>query len=323
MSGDPSPPAVGDAAPLFGLRSVQGPTVELAAYRGHRNVVLWFSRGFTCPFCRQYMDGIGQGYQELCAVDTEVIQVAPNLLESARTFFRDAPSPFPFVCDPDKRLYAVYGLGDRGALEATRAPEGATADVRLSIQELGAAYLGGVTLAALANAGLVAGDSAAIASLSAAFAWHEMPVSPLSFHPFGFVAGCVWGDDSSWKLQYLDLSRAAEGIVRREERFGYLELPAGRPLAELVDETVAPIVAENRGVYLEIEGHTDSSGPRAYNLQLGEERAEAVRDYLHDQHQIALNRMAVISYGEAKPVEDNKTRVNRAMNRRVVINVLE
>jgi hypothetical protein len=51
---------------------------------------------------------------------TEVIQVAPNLLESARRYFGDSILPFPFVCDPDKRLYAVYGLGDRWALEATR-----------------------------------------------------------------------------------------------------------------------------------------------------------------------------------------------------------
>ena len=49
----------------------------------------------------------------------------------------------------------------------------------------------------------------------------------------------------------------------------------------------------------------------------------AVRDYLHDHYQIALNRMEVISYGATKPVEDNKTRANRAMNRRVVISVLE
>jgi peptidoglycan-associated lipoprotein len=92
---------------------------------------------------------------------------------------------------------------------------------------------------------------------------------------------------------------------------------------QMVDETLAPIVAENRGVYLEIEGHTDASGPRAHNLQLGEDRAMAVRNYLHDQHQIALSRMAVISYGESKPVTDNSTRTNRSMNRRVVINVLE
>lgn len=64
---------------------------------------------------------------------------------------------------------------------------------------------------------------------------HEVPVGPLTYHPFGFVAGCVWGDDRSWKLQFLDLSRAAEGILQREERFGYLELPDGLTLAQAVD----------------------------------------------------------------------------------------
>lgn len=92
---------------------------------------------------------------------------------------------------------------------------------------------------------------------------------------------------------------------------------------KMVDETLGPMVAENRGAYLEIEGHTDSTGPAAYNRRLGEDRAMAVRDYLHDHYQVALNRMEVISYGATKPVEDNKTRANRAMNRRVVISVLE
>jgi peptidoglycan-associated lipoprotein len=91
----------------------------------------------------------------------------------------------------------------------------------------------------------------------------------------------------------------------------------------IVDEAIAQLKAENRGVYFEIEGHTDATGPDAYNMKLGEERAEAVRNYLHDQHGIALNRMQVISYGEGKPVEDNKTRDHRAQNRRVVIKVLE
>jgi putative peptide zinc metalloprotease protein len=120
MPPDAGRPLVGDVAPVFALASVQGSTVELAAYRGHRNVVVWFSRGFTCPFCLGYMDGIREGYQNLVGVETEVIQVAPNMLASARSFFGNSPAPFPLVCDPDKRLYAVYGLGDRGALEATR-----------------------------------------------------------------------------------------------------------------------------------------------------------------------------------------------------------
>lgn len=41
---------------------------------------------------------------------------------------------------------------------------------------------------------------------------------------FGFVWGCHWGDDSSWKVQYLDLTRVQQGVIRREERFGYVEL---------------------------------------------------------------------------------------------------
>jgi len=41
---------------------------------------------------------------------------------------------------------------------------------------------------------------------------------------FGFVWGCHWGDDSSWKVQHLDLSRIQEGIISRDDRFGYVEL---------------------------------------------------------------------------------------------------
>ena len=91
----------------------------------------------------------------------------------------------------------------------------------------------------------------------------------------------------------------------------------------MIDEAIAELKAENRGVFFEIEGHTDSTGPEAYNVKLGEDRALAVRNYIHDQHGIALSRMELISYGEAKPVVDNKSRANRAQNRRVVIKVLE
>jgi outer membrane protein OmpA-like peptidoglycan-associated protein len=79
--------------------------------------------------------------------------------------------------------------------------------------------------------------------------------------------------------------------------------------------------AENVNVYLEIQGHTDASGPEAYNDQLGAARAEAVRRYLSRQG-IALNRMATISYGEEAPVADNSTPEGRAQNRRVAIVVL-
>jgi hypothetical protein len=41
---------------------------------------------------------------------------------------------------------------------------------------------------------------------------------------FGFVWGCIWGDDSSWKVQYLDLTCIQDGVIGRDERFGYLKL---------------------------------------------------------------------------------------------------
>ncbi len=41
---------------------------------------------------------------------------------------------------------------------------------------------------------------------------------------FGFVWGCIWGDDSSWKVQFLDLREIQAGVIRRDERFGYVEL---------------------------------------------------------------------------------------------------
>ncbi len=45
---------------------------------------------------------------------------------------------------------------------------------------------------------------------------------------FGFVWGCYWGDDTSWKVQYLDLRRVQEGVIARDERFGYVRLATGR-----------------------------------------------------------------------------------------------
>ena len=74
--------------------------------------------------------------------------------------------------------------------------------------------------------------------------------------------------------------------------------------------------------YLEIEGHTDATGPAPYNARLGLERAESVRRYLHEQHQLPLHKMSVISYGEDQPVAPNNDRQGRAKNRRVVVRVL-
>ena len=80
--------------------------------------------------------------------------------------------------------------------------------------------------------------------------------------------------------------------------------------------------ADDKNVYLEIQGYTNSTGMPASNLRLGADRAEAVRRVLNKQG-VALNRMATISYGQDAPAAPNTTREGRAQNRRVVIVVLQ
>ena len=90
---------------------------------------------------------------------------------------------------------------------------------------------------------------------------------------------------------------------------------------EALDAFAERLKTENKNVYLEIQGHTDATGPDDLNYRLGEARAEAVRVYLNKQG-VALNRMSTISYGKTEPVESNKTRDGRSKNRRVVVVVL-
>jgi outer membrane protein OmpA-like peptidoglycan-associated protein len=107
---------------------------------------------------------------------------------------------------------------------------------------------------------------------------------------------------------------------RGEFRLGKSELPEDATSA--IDTMVNQLKTDAKAVWVEIEGHTDSTGDKAYNERLGLMRAEAVKRYLYEKHQVPLHKINVISYGEEKPVAPNKTRDGRAQNRRVVIRVL-
>jgi outer membrane protein OmpA-like peptidoglycan-associated protein len=90
----------------------------------------------------------------------------------------------------------------------------------------------------------------------------------------------------------------------------------------VLDEMVARLKSFDKMVFVEIQGHTDSTGNPTYNKVLGEKRAEIVRDYLHESG-LPLNLMSTISYGEDRPIADNTTRDGRSQNRRVEVLVLE
>jgi len=103
-------------------------------------------------------------------------------------------------------------------------------------------------------------------------------------------------------------------------KFGKTDLP-DEAKARL-DQVVQQMKADTKNIFIEIEGHTDNVGSPEINERIGMERAEAVKRYLYEQHQIPLHKMNVISYGEEKPVAPNNKRDGRAQNRRVVVKVL-
>lgn len=72
------------------------------------------------------------------------------------------------------------------------------------------------------------------------------------------------------------------------------------------------------GEQVTIEGHTDSVGSEAYNMALGQRRADSVADYLASQGVSAMD-MTTVSYGETRPIAPNDTPEGRALNRRVEI----
>jgi peptidoglycan-associated lipoprotein len=103
-------------------------------------------------------------------------------------------------------------------------------------------------------------------------------------------------------------------------KFGKAALP-DTAVSEL-DQLVSQLKANPNGAFIEIEGHTDNIGPKDVNYKLGLDRAESVKRYLYEHHQVPLHKINVISYGEEKPIAPNKTKAGRSQNRRVVIKVL-
>jgi peptidoglycan-associated lipoprotein len=127
-----------------------------------------------------------------------------------------------------------------------------------------------------------------------------------------------------------EAGKLAEGKLLYEEvltdndvKFGFESATLSDSAKAAIDQFAQKLTAENKGVYVEIQGHTDSTGPEDYNQMLGLQRAEAVMRYLNSAHDFPLHRMNVISYGESEPIADNNTREGRAQNRRVSLVVLQ
>lgn len=85
-------------------------------------------------------------------------------------------------------------------------------------------------------------------------------------------------------------------------------------------DNIVTILKQDSFLNAELVGHTDSSGPEPYNLELSKKRTEAVADYLQSNG-IAADRLNLSWKGEAEPVAPNNTREGRAQNRRTDITI--
>ena len=104
---------IGQRAPSFRLVSGQGAEVGPEDYRGRAHLIVWFTKGMACAFCRSQMSLLARGYSRIKALDAEVLQVTPTPPDRARFYASNFPIPFPYLCDPDYRVHRQWGLDVR------------------------------------------------------------------------------------------------------------------------------------------------------------------------------------------------------------------
>ena len=105
--------AIGQPAPPFRLPSATGEEVDLEGYRGKQNVIVWFTKGMACGFCRQHMSQLARSYPRFRGLDTELLEISVTPPSRARLYARKFQIPFPYLCDPDYRVRREWGLETR------------------------------------------------------------------------------------------------------------------------------------------------------------------------------------------------------------------
>lgn len=145
----------------------------------------------------------------------------------------------------------------------------------------------------------------------------------------GAIAGGAVGSYMDKQERELRQRTAGTGIeVARDGEEIAIKLPSGisfdtnqailRPDMRPALDQVAQTLASYQSTFIDVTGHTDSTGSDAINQPLSERRANAVADYLQYQG-VQRVRMATRGYGAQFPVASNDTDSGRALNRRVEI----
>ena len=111
--------------------------------------------------------------------------------------------------------------------------------------------------------------------------------------------------------------------VMSEEKvlFGFDSASIEQSYMPVLDQIAAQL-KDNPDMIVVMEGRTDATGDNTYNIRLGEKRLEAVTRYLVVQQDVPMHKVNRMSFGEDKPMNENKTREERAENRAVVLRVM-
>ena len=105
-----SQPKVGEKAADFRLAAAGVGDIGLSDFVGRKNLLLWFSKGLACPFCRRNMARLSQAYPQFQSSDAEILQITHNTVEEANLYFRNYHLATPYLCDPDRQVHLRYGI---------------------------------------------------------------------------------------------------------------------------------------------------------------------------------------------------------------------
>jgi outer membrane protein OmpA-like peptidoglycan-associated protein len=110
---------------------------------------------------------------------------------------------------------------------------------------------------------------------------------------------------------------ANEGRVATQGIYFDVNSATIRPESGTTLEEIGSMLQDHPELRISIEGHTDSDGDDASNLDLSERRAASVKDYLISDYGIDSSRLESVGLGETVPVADNSTPEGKQQNRRV------
>jgi NitT/TauT family transport system substrate-binding protein len=136
------------------------------------------------------------------------------------------------------------------------------------------------------------------------------------------LSGKFSAQSSEPAIEYREPAKGAVPIAtqRRSIYFETNSAKMGLDSRAVVDE-IGDFMRAYENTVVDIEGNTDSTGPRPYNLQLSKERADTVKRYLIDKHRFPPERMRTVGNGPDKPIDNNATPEGREKNRRTDIKV--